>query len=391
MEGDDTGDPTAMMNDVLNCCKLPACDQMLIIDCCFAANAFGPEHIGQRKFEMIVSSGCSSIVPAPQYPGSFTARLSHVLRKLLDQNQTGFVTSQLYREVYHSIPPPVKPWLFDQAKRDYGRIWLRPQSANVNGAGMPAPAKGGTFLNLTLKLNGQPTGAMMNQLALQLQYLPHTDQVRFEKLYAPKTQIEDFMLYIRRAALIRPLIRKVHARRRLKALMALTRNDKIPQRPLSFLSLFLEQKRSPACDWSSALDGPNPSPTMPLHSPSSNWGKKSFTWPPVEAQSSPKSTTLSNRFFSLDYRFALPRTSSVPAIFQPRPVKSMGSTSTTSVDAPSMFTPAEHRDERLALTRVRNISEDNLGYPSRGDALWHFFMWLALCYTLACFCYYMKE
>ncbi|KAL8849660.1 MAG: hypothetical protein Q9221_005350 [Calogaya cf. arnoldii] len=389
-KADDSGDPTLFMNDILGCCRLPACDQLLIVDCCYAANAFGPEHVGKRKFEMIVSSGCAEKVAGPLHADSFTKSLHQALRKLLGENKTGFVTSQLYREIYHSIPhDKVKPWHFDQARRDFGRIWLRPMSDNM--AERPTRENESAYLNLTLKLNKEPDSIVMNQLALQLQYLPHVDLVRFEKLYAPRRQIEDFMHFVRLAAKLRPLIRKVHAKQRLKKLM--TQNKEVSQRPLSFIALYLDQKQTSACDWSSALDGHNPSPTSPLTSPSSgNRRKKSFTWPPIEPQTSKKSTTLSNRFFSLDYQFNLPRTSSIPGIFQPRRVRTMGSVPAGLTDPSSIFGFSRWRDSKLALTNDESISEDNDSWFGwRGDILWDSLMWLAICYTLACFCYYMKE
>ncbi|KAL8729574.1 MAG: hypothetical protein Q9166_004654 [cf. Caloplaca sp. 2 TL-2023] len=378
----------------LKLAALPACDQLLLVDCCSAANAFGPQHVGKRKFEMIVSSGCkgeAAKVPAPLHSGSFTKSLYQVLRKLLQENRTGFVTSHLYREIYHSIKHNVKPWHFDQARRDYGRIWLRPQSPDVTEN--PALAKGGTYLNLTLRLNDEPNSIVMNQLATHLQYLPHVQQVRFEKLYAPKKQIENFMLFVRQAAKLRPLLRKVHLKRRLKKLMALPRTETIPRRPLSFMAMFLDQKQSSACDWSSALNANNPSPSSPLTSPSSGRRKKSFTWPPVEAQTSKKGNTFSNRFFSLDYKVALSRTSSIPGIFQPRRVKTMGSSPTGSTDAGSMFDFATYRHAKLALMKVHSMPGAGRSWRNslRSDALWHFLMWLVLCYVLACFCYYMKD
>ncbi|KAL8672340.1 MAG: hypothetical protein Q9168_003193 [Polycauliona sp. 1 TL-2023] len=389
---DGSGDPTLFMNDILGCCKLPACDQLLIIDCCSAADAFGPEHVGKRKCEMIVSSGCGGMPPGPLHPGSFTKSLHQVLRKLLRENKTGFVTSQLYREIYHSKEPPVevKPWHFDQARRDYGRIWLRPMSANVPGRQAQENETANAYLNLTLKLNKEPDSVTMNQLALQLQYLPHVSEVRYEKLYAPKKQIEDFMHSVRLAAKLRPLIRKIHARRRLKRLMA--QNEGASQRPLSFIALYLDQKQSTACDWGSALDGHNPSPTSPLTSPSSaNRRKKSFTWPPVAPPSSKRGTALSNRFFSLDYRFQLPRTSSIPGIFQPRRVRTMGS-AIASAEPFSSSGLSLFRDLRLASTNEPSMSKEDDDWCSwRSDATWDSLMWLATCYALVCLCYYMNE
>ncbi|KAL8862366.1 MAG: hypothetical protein Q9178_001375 [Gyalolechia marmorata] len=393
LEADGSGDPTLFMNDILGCCRLPACDQLLIVDCCSAANAFGPERVGKRKFEMIVSSGCegeAAQARSPFYSDSFTKTLHEVLRKLLKENETGFVTTQIYREIFHSMKHKVKPWHFDQARRDYGRIWLRPMSTDVTKK--PTVENGSAYLNLTLKLNQQPTSIVMNQLALQLQYLPHVDLVRFEKLYAPKRQIEKFMYFLLLAAKLRPLVRKLHAKRRLKKLMALPQTQIVSQRHQSFIALYLDQKQSPACDWSSALDGHNPSPTSPSTSPFTNRRTKSSTWPPLEAQTNSKGTTLSNRFFSLDYKISLPRTSSIPGIFQPRRVQTMGNAPTPFADAQSVFAFPRYWDTKVALINENFISEGGGRWSDlQSDALSHSLMWLAVCYTLACFCWYMKE
>ncbi|KAL8895639.1 MAG: hypothetical protein Q9192_003523 [Flavoplaca navasiana] len=357
-----------------------------------AAKAFGPEHVGKRKFEMIVSSGCegeAAKVPAPINNNSFTKNLHQVLQKLLQENKTGFATSQLYRALFHSIPHIVKPWHFDQARRDFGRIWLRPMSAGVTNKRIPEDQS--AYLNLTLKLNKEPDSVTINEVALHLQYLPHVDRVRYEKLYAPKRQIEDFMYFVRLAAKLRPLIRKLHAKRRLKKLMA--QHEHLSQRPLSFIAMYLDQKQVSPYDWSSALDGDNPRPTSPLQSPSSgNRRKKSFTWPPVEPQTSSKGTSLSNRFFSLDYRLNLPRPSSIPGIFQPRRVQTMGSFPAGLTDRSSIFGFPRFRDAKLASTNELSTGENhNTRFGWQGEALWDTLMWLVICYTLGCFCYYMKE
>ncbi|KAL8711529.1 MAG: hypothetical protein Q9225_007103 [Loekoesia sp. 1 TL-2023] len=386
---DASGDPTLFMNDVLSCCRLPTCDQLLILDCCRAANAFRHEHIGQRKFEMIVSSGWKDPSPAPQQPNSFTKSLNQVLKKLLQENKAGFVTSQLYREIYHHMESDVKPWLFDQARRDYGRIWLRPQPPDLS-KGVESQ-KGGASLNLTLKLHEKPDSIAMNQLAQSLQYLPHIDQIRIEKLYAPKEQLEDFMLFVRRAAKLRPLIRKIHARRRLKELMALSQGERVLQRPLSFMKLYMDQKHSAACDWSSALDDYNPSPS----SPASYQRKKSFTWPPAEVEPSGKGSTLSNRFFSVDYKFALPSASSIPGFSQLQRANTMASFSATmpKVKAKAKWNSSVNQDPPTELPGSRCMAETDRPWRAsrESEEFWHVVMWLSICYALPCFWYFMKD
>ncbi|KAL8692460.1 MAG: hypothetical protein Q9218_002528 [Villophora microphyllina] len=393
VEADANGDPTLFFNDILGCCRLPACDQLLVLDCCFAANAYGTETIGKRKFEMIVSSGHANRVPAPLHHGSFTKAFSAVLSRLLKENRDGFVTSQLYREIYHSIDhevkPTVKPWHFDGARRDYGRIWLQPQPPKASK--VEQAEKGGAFLNLTLKLNKEPDSIAMNQLALSLQYLPHVQQIRFEKLYAPRKQIENFMLYVKQAAKLRSLLRMVQTRRRFKKFMALPTKEKVLQRPLSYVKLWMDQPaetpQASTCDWSSALDAHNPS-----LSPVSRRRKKSFTWPPVEADSSTETKSISNRLFSLEYKLALPTTSSMPSIFQPRRAKTMATEWMTSPDSRLNLDFArfkKSKDELPSITAIGNHSWRAIFMDH--DFWFDFLMWLALFYTVVCFCAHLKE
>ena len=371
------------MNDILLSCRLPDCDQLLILDCCHAANAFGHEHLGKRKFEMIVSSGCANKVPAPHQPGSFTKSLKQVLTKLLQENKAGFVTSQLYREIYHSIPHHVKPWLFDQARRDYGRIWLRPQEASAKTGNLD---KESTYLNLTLKLNKKPDSIVMHQLALSLQYLPYIDIVRLEKLYAPRKQMDDFVLFARRAARLQPLVRRIHQKRKLKELRALPQGEQNFQRPLSLIKLYLDQKHSPTFDWASALEGHVPTPSSPI----APRRKKSSTWPPVEVEASRKGTRGSNRFFSVDYKFALPGKPSIPGIFQPRRAMTVAFDATSSKAPAANWKSSNYLDMEASSPCTHDLPRSWTALLNYGE-LWHTCMWLTLCYTLWCFCYHLKE
>ncbi|KAL8662805.1 MAG: hypothetical protein Q9202_004406 [Teloschistes flavicans] len=390
VEKDASGDPTLFFNDILGCCRLPACDQLLILDCCFAANAYGPETIGKRKFEMIVSSGHKNKVPAPLHPGSFTRAFNAVLSKLLKENKDGFVTSQLYREIYHSITHTVKPWHFDQARKNLGRIVLRPQPPKVPKAPKVTQAtKGPAFLNLTLELNKEPDSIAMNELALDLQYLRHVQRIRFEKLYAPRKQIENFMLYVKQAFKLRRLIQMVRTRRRFKTFLALSTKEKDRQRASNIAKLWVGQTaESSTCDWSSALEGHNPSPSSPI----SRRRGKSFTWPPVQADPSTQARSYSNRLFSLEYKLALPTTSSIPSIFQPRRAKTMATEWIASAHAKPNFDFAIFKQPKFELPN--SIANNNRGWSESlrdYDSWYDFLMWLALCLTIGCFCAHLKE
>ncbi|KAI4099618.1 MAG: hypothetical protein L6R37_005890 [Teloschistes peruensis] len=387
VEADPSGDPTLFFNDILGCCRLPTCDQLLILDCCHAAKAYGTETIGKRKFEMIVSSGHKHMVPAPLQPGSFTRAFNAVLEKLLNENEDGFVTSQLYREIYHSITHQVKPWHFDQARKNLGRIVLKPQPPKAPK--VTPVGKGPAFLNLTLELDKEPDSIAMNQLALNLQYLPHVQKIRFEKLYAPRKQIEDFMLYVQRAAKLRPFLRMVQTRRRFKKFMAQSKTEKERQRASNIAKMWVGQSGvSSTCDWSSALDGHNPSPSSPI----SRRREKSFTWPPVQADSSAQAKSFSNRFFSLEYKLALPTTSSIPSIFQPRRAKTMATEWIASANANPNLDFASFTPPKVEL--LHTIADTDCGWRAslRDSDFWYdLLMWFALCLTIGCFCAHLKE
>ena len=281
---DGSGDPTAFFPDVLTCLRLPACDQLLILDCCFAAKAFAREHVGKRKFELLTSAAHDARSPAPKSEHSFTRTLTTALRSLLQRNPKGFHTSDLYREVYHTISPhpaTTKPLLFDQSRHNFGKIWLTPQLLS----NQPPKAKeegGGGFLKLTFRLNEDPDLAVMNELALALQYLPHVDQIKFDDLYAPREQIANFMHAVFQAQKIKPLVRRMQARRKLRKVAELKAGDSEPKASTSLLKLHLEQNHRPLYDWSDAKPvGHNPQDSEG----SRDRRRKNSTWPPTQGQS----------------------------------------------------------------------------------------------------------
>ena len=190
--------------------------------------------------------------------------------------------------------PNPKPLLFDQARHSLGRIWLRPQVQSYQ------PIKGpeeGRFLKLTFRLNESPNLAVMNEIALNLQFLPHVDQVRFEDLYAPKEQIIDFMRLVLLASKLKPLVRKLHAKRQRKKLLALG-EQKEDKPSKSLIELHLGNQQRPACDWSSAAQITNHDPKDTQMSQDQR--KKSRTWPPQEAASAINSTRSNGELILVD-------------------------------------------------------------------------------------------
>lgn len=222
---DGDGDPKAFFNDTFNCLRLPNTDILLIVDCCFAAHAFAAEGLGKRKYELIVSSshdGDDAYVPAPKHPDSFTRRLCDTMEEMLQSPKysNGFSTADLYRSVYHKQHAPkhdsdrvrhdIKPLLFDQSLFDYGRIWLRPHfTASESPSSVQKPK---ITINLTLRMVEMPNAAIMNEVARALQYVPHTEEITFEKLHAPQAEIQEFFYGMQRAMYIKRIMRKLRLR-----------------------------------------------------------------------------------------------------------------------------------------------------------------------------------
>lgn len=84
------GDPRAFFNDIRTCLRLPACDQLMIIDCCFAARAFSREHVGKKKFELLTSAAHDRESPAPSLAHSFTRTLTDLLKNFWKRIQVAF-------------------------------------------------------------------------------------------------------------------------------------------------------------------------------------------------------------------------------------------------------------------------------------------------------------
>lgn len=161
----------------------------------------------------------------------------------------------------------------------------------------------GRYLKLTFRLNGMPNLAVMNELALRLQFLPHVDQIRFEDLYAPREQITDFMRMILQAKRIRPLIRKMLAKRQLREIGKMKVEEKGDETTKSLLKLSLDQRYYPAFDWNGAYENSDHNTKDSDHS--QHQRKKSGTWPPTELRVS-TTPSLSNIQLPADYKMDAP-------------------------------------------------------------------------------------
>lgn len=299
---DRDGDPTAFFDDVLGNLRLACCDQLLILDCCHAEKAFTRGHEGKSKFELFTSVGPEDEGPPPGREGSFTAALNDVLRKLLSKHQKGFSTSQLYRELYHTLPAKrERPHLFDLAKNTQERIWLRPMKTTH----LPE-TEGDIFLNVTIRLKVDEDTAerrenlnvVMNRLAYKLQYLQDVDKISFNYLSAPKARLKEF----RRIVLIRqkwlPILERIRLKLRRKEFknMCRERANKQMDIPSNAVKMFLEEnseqrRKGKINDWSGVELGPKPT--------RKGW----LPWP----EDTTWTRYMTFGFFSLNYKLDIPK------------------------------------------------------------------------------------
>ena len=265
--------------------QLPSCDQLLIIDCCYAAKAFTRGYIGgKRKFDLLTSAAANEQCPAPSRKGSFTKLLNERLRHLVRNCDNGFSTWDLFAELYHTAEG-TKPHYFNHSRHNLGNIWLRPQVTNTTSS-----SEGdGTYVHITLRLNEELDPAIMNEIATSLQYVPHVNQITLDHVFAPKRQLDNFMSLVLKAKKLRPLIKRLQERRAAKKVEALKHGDHGDPPSPTLVKLLLNQKQKQDFDWSRTER-------------SQAFTKKSGTWPPSQPDissriksSSRKSSFVKNR------------------------------------------------------------------------------------------------
>ena len=197
-QNDGFGDPTAFFADVQRCLLPSRCDQLLILDCSYAALALPEEQTGKQKSELLAACGPSSRCPAPSLLHSFTARLQKSLKKLLKKFPEGFSTSRLYHDLYNTTPVSAfprnieKPLLFDVAQKDLGKVWLRHQKPSS----FAKKSARGVSIKLIFGVVVEPDLAVMNEIARSLQYVPNVDYIKFEGLFNPAETLIDFVRLI---------------------------------------------------------------------------------------------------------------------------------------------------------------------------------------------------
>ena len=212
----------------------------------------------------------------------------------------------------------------------------------------------GRLLKLTFRLNKSPDLAVMNELALNLQYLPYVDQIKFEDLYAPREQITNFMNLVVQARKIKPLISKLQAKRRVQKLTTLKNGSNGVKPPESLVKLHLEQNHHPVYDWSHAerVHGHNARNSKD----SQHRRRKTRTWPPAQG----KSDSSADGTLSAEYRVDRPGT--IVTKFVPRRVHTMHAQAHEQSDGTFHRLPkgdfnTNYRSRDHRIYRDRTISE----------------------------------
>ena len=179
----------------------------------------------------------------------------------------------------------------------------------------PKSEEEGRFLKLTFRLNQNPDLAVMNELALSLQFLPFVDQIKFDDLYAPREQISSFMQAVVQAQKIRPLIRKLQARRKFQKIGGLKSGDNGNKASPSLLKLHLEQNHRPVYDWSHAESVPGHNPKDSEESRERR--KKIRTWPPAHGKYSIDGSS-SGDILPAEHKVDVPGPGTILSTFVPR-------------------------------------------------------------------------
>ncbi|KAF2460691.1 hypothetical protein BDY21DRAFT_361601 [Lineolata rhizophorae] len=263
-----SGEPSAFFEDAIHSLNLSETDIFLVVDCCFAARAFSRRECGKKKCELLSSTGPEGRALAPRFKGSFTRVLIESLESLLEAHPKGFATSMLYRDVYFRQMGKRKPFLFDQSRVDYGKIWLRPMNRPQNDNAVPrtdggdvsdgsnARSQPKAAIDLRLQLNNVPNHQEINHLAKSLQYLPHVREIQFQGLSAPGAQLQEFMRGLRQAQLLRPLVARLRrklAERRLREQSQANGSTPHGTDLSSSSRLQMEPRQTPLYDWSEAV------------------------------------------------------------------------------------------------------------------------------------------
>ena len=238
-----------MLEDLRSVLQLPACDLFVIIDDSNTTGSFNAskgKNIGKQRIEILTTGVAEAADNAASGPGQFTKLLTEALSNLLKASPRGFPISRLYREIYQESPD-AEPQLFNLSSGHHSEISIC--QPITSGKPRETKTKGELVLNLSLHITGpQVETSMMNDIASHLQFLPHVKAIKFLNLSAPSEEIAKFMQSILRAQKLRPLVRKLHARRQMREIQSSSQPS--DNRPQSLFELQNRLNQNPRYDWS---------------------------------------------------------------------------------------------------------------------------------------------
>ena len=389
--GDDSGDPRSFFNDILYTLRLPDTDILVIIDCCFAGKAFVNGEMGKRKFELLASTSQEDWAYAPNHEGSFTSILSDVLDNLLDseKHRKGFPTSKLYRDVYHNAKMHIKPYLFDQSRYDYGKIWLRPLPATSEAT---TTAKNRDItIDLTLHLTGPPNGLMINNLAKSLQYLPHVQEVDFARLHAPEKDVKSLRSSIKQLQYLLRWTRTVRARRGERQIL------NKHERGENFVALLEKQHYRHLYDWNDGVAQLEDGTSIPVRETlrSALPRRDSKISPSQDGQPSPAKIHYFLGLFSVAYSLKLPSVRSLLRnLFIPSKPEQMESNGHVvehrRLDHSSAHSIDGDRSKGRVPTMI-SVVDQAVEYHTSRTSSWDVFIWAVVVLGVACICHVSRE
>lgn len=377
--GDEDGDPRAFFNDILYTLRLPDTDIFVIIDCCFASKAFVNGEMGKRKFELLASTSQTEWALAPKHDGSFTKILADVLDDLLDSEkyQKGFSSSKLYREVYHNAKMKIKPYLFDQSRYDYGKIWFRPLPESSEA--FATPEKRHITIDLTLHLIEAPNGLMMNDLAKSLQYLPHVQEVDFARLHAPEKDIKSLRSSMKQLQYLLRWARMVRTRRGEREI------SNMHKRGDNFSALLKKQHDRHLYDWNDGVAQLEDGTSIPVREKSRSslpLRDSSMSQPEAEhGQVPPVKVHYFLGLFSIAYSLNLPSFRLLLGkLFMSRP-------SQMDANGQVIQPSAKSSDGDISQRRVptmASVVNQAVDYHSSRTLAWDVFTWVVVLFGVAC-------
>ncbi|KAF2685665.1 hypothetical protein K458DRAFT_300405, partial [Lentithecium fluviatile CBS 122367] len=200
--------------------KISETDMLLIVDSCFAAGAFTDLPFGGRKCELFCSIAEKDWARAPGQEGSFTKILTNSLVEMVRESPLGFSTPDLYRRIYRQQHAAHKPYHFNQSRRDYGKIWLRPcqqqddSSTKLESNDDSVDSK--YSIDVRFHLTKSLDMVELNKVVKALQWIPFVQRVKMQSMHSPVDELNEFIRALHMANRLRPLLARIRRRREVR-------------------------------------------------------------------------------------------------------------------------------------------------------------------------------